>query len=363
MEITRIPAGTLTAGQIEDTLAEVVAYDLLVNAASGLGEDFDPLPTEVRKKLVRADEFTTNEIWLGRLGGELVAKGVAYLSLQDNTDVAEIWLSVHPAHRRKGLGSQLLAVIESDLVADGRMTLTSYCELPAAQMSAGRTAARVAAASGVGSLPADRAEVAFAVRHGYSLRQIERCSVATIRRDDGDDVAGTQAAAIPDDGYTVLTWSGPTPEEHRDAIALLHRAMSTDTPGAADLGSEEKWDASRVRALDAKRVTAGERMTTALAVHGDEVAGFTEAAHFDDRPHIGWQGATIVVSAHRGHGLGVCLKTANHRALADSTEVERVYTWNAVENSQMLAINDSAGFEDFAWLGVWKKLATGTCGT
>ncbi|RAE31138.1 N-acetyltransferase, partial [Burkholderia multivorans] len=33
-----------------------------------------------------------------------------------------------------------------------------------------------------------------------------------------------------------------------------------------------------------------------------------------------------------------------------------VYTWNAAENTWMLAINDLAGFETFAWTSVWKKV-------
>ncbi|GAA1843388.1 hypothetical protein [Brevibacterium marinum] len=58
---------------------------------------------------------------------------------------------------------------------------------------------------------------------------------------------------------------------------------------------------------------------------------------------------------HRGHGLGAALKIANHVALAEHTNVERIYTWNAVENSWMLAINDRAGFATWAWVGLWKK--------
>lgn len=357
MEITHIPAGSLTESEIEDTVAEVVAFDLVVNSASGLGPDFDPRPAEVRRTLRRTNDYTTHALWLGRLGGDIVAKGIAYLDLQDNQNAAEIHVAVHPEHRRQGLGSELLAVMEEQLAGEGRRTLTSFAEAPAGVVDREPRTARIAAASGTGALPVDLPEVAFARVHGYSLRQLERCSVARIRGGGSSDdrLGGGEGAA---DGYAILTWAGPTPEEHLEALALLQRRMSTDTPGAADLEEEEFWDADRVRANDADREASGKRMMTALAMKGDEVAGYTQAAHFADRPAVGDQGGTLVLREHRGHGLGARLKRANHAALLQESEVERVYTWNAAENSWMLAINDLAGFETYAWTSVWKKITT-----
>lgn len=108
------------------------------------------------------------------------------------------------------------------------------------------------------------------------------------------------AAKLPagdlDAGCAIETWSGPTPEHRLEQIALLHQRMSTDTPGAEEFGEEEQWNAARVRALDARHVAWGER-----------------------------------------------------------TSVERIYTWNAVENSWMLVINDREGFATWAWVGLWTK--------
>ena len=355
MEITHIPAGTLPESEIEDTVAEVVAFDRVVNSASGLGPDFDPRSAEVRRQLQRTNDYTTHALWLGRLGGDIVAKGIAYLDLQDNQNAAEIHVAVHPEHRRQGLGSELLAVMEEQLAGEGRRTLTSFAETPAGVVDREPRTARIAAASGTGALPSALPEVAFARAHGYSLRQLERCSVARIREVGDDLVGGGEVAA---DGYAILTWAGPTPEEHLEALALLQRRMSTDTPGAADLEEEEFWDADRVRANDADREASGKRLMTALAMKGDEVAGYTQAAHFAERPAVGDQGGTLVIAEHRGHGLGARLKRANHATLLQESEVERVYTWNAAENSWMLAINDLAGFETYASTSVWKKITT-----
>lgn len=349
MEITYIPAGSRSDDEIEGILAEVVDFDTLINRASGLGTDFDPRSDEVRQELVSANDYVTHQTWIGRLGGAIVAKGIAYLTLQDNLDVADVWCSVHPDRRRQGLGTELLAAMEASLAGQGRTQLTSYCEIPPSSRDVHLRGAHLAAESGAGSLPVEHPDVAFLIRHGFAFKQLERCSVAQT----------TMAAKLPvgdvDAGYTIDTWSGPTPEHRLDAIALLHQRMSTDTPGAAEFGEEEKWDAARVRALDAKRTEARELLSTALALKGDKAAGFTEVAHFDERPEVGWQGSTLVAREHRGHGLGAALKIANHVALGERASVERIYTWNAVENSRMLLINDKAGFATWAWVGLWKK--------
>lgn len=349
MEITHIPAGSRTDDEIEGILAEVVDFDTLINRASGLGTDFDPRSDGVRQELVSANEYVTHQTWIGRSGGAIVAKGIAYLTLQDNVDVAEVWCSVHPGLRRQGLGSELLLAMEASLADQGRTQLTSYCEIPASARDGDLRGAHLAAESGAGSLPVEHPDVAFLLRHGFAFKQLERCSVAQT----------TTAAKLPaaelDEGYTIETWSGPTPEHRLDAIALLHQRMSTDTPGAEEFGEEEKWDAARVRALNATRSEGHERLGTALALKGDVAAGFTEVAHFEERPVVGWQGSTLVAREHRGHGLGTALKIANHVALGERASVERIYTWNAVENSWMLLINDRAGFATWAWVGLWKK--------
>src|SRR5699024_4439648 len=81
MEITHIRAGTLADPTVDALLTEIVDFDRTINRALGFGRDFDPLPGSVRGKLVRTDEFTSHELWLGRLQGGLVAKAGAYLSL------------------------------------------------------------------------------------------------------------------------------------------------------------------------------------------------------------------------------------------------------------------------------------------
>jgi hypothetical protein len=71
----------------------------------------------------------------------------------------------------------------------------------------------------------------------------------------------------------------------------------------------------------------------------------TEAFVNETMPHRGFQSGTLVVGAHRGHRLGLAIKVANHRALAERfPELEWVVTGNADVNAHMNAINDRLGF-------------------
>ncbi|WP_166970610.1 GNAT family N-acetyltransferase [Brevibacterium atlanticum] len=354
MDITRIRPGDHDGAAIEAVLPEILAFDTQINHASGLGEDFDPREAELRRELSSSTAYETHTTWIVRLGGSIVAKGVAFLPLSDNRDTAELWCAVHPAHRGQGIGGRLLTVMEEEMRIDGRTRLTSYCELPATVRDAAPGRAHLAAQIGKGSLPSGQPDVAFLHRHGYSFIQLERCSVAAAggAEELSGDPIGDEAA----DGYVIETWQGPTPEHRLDQVALLHQRMSTDVPGAAEFGDEEVWDADRVRTLDAERTASAEVLTTSLALLGQTAAGFTEVAHSADRPQVGWQGSTIVAREHRGHRLGARLKFATLVALGRESSVERIYTWNAVENSWMLAINDAVGFETWAWVGVWRKV-------
>jgi hypothetical protein len=53
-----------------------------------------------------------------------------------------------------------------------------------------------------------------------------------------------------------------------------------------------------------------------------------------------------VFEAHRGHRLGLALKLATHRRLAeDFPEVRRIVTWNSHVNPWMIHVNEQLGYE------------------
>ena len=78
--------------------------------------------------------------------------------------------------------------------------------------------------------------------------------------------------------------------------------------------------------------------------------------HVGEGREFGFQESTVTVPEARGRGYAVLLKRLNAGHLrASAPEVERVYTWNAAENTPMLAINDRVGFRTLGMTGIWQR--------
>ena len=86
------------------------------------------------------------------------------------------------------------------------------------------------------------------------------------------------------------------------------------------------------------------------------IAAYSELELPAEHPNLAYQADTIVLAAHRGHGLGMLMKAANLVSLAEVAPARRrVYTWNADENEHMLAINDRLGFRIVGYSGEWQR--------
>jgi RimJ/RimL family protein N-acetyltransferase len=65
-----------------------------------------------------------------------------------------------------------------------------------------------------------------------------------------------------------------------------------------------------------------------------------------DNPGWGNQQLTAVIRKHRGHRLGLLVKTAMLDWLAEAEpQLERIVTGNAAVNQHMISINDQLGYE------------------
>ena len=68
-----------------------------------------------------------------------------------------------------------------------------------------------------------------------------------------------------------------------------------------------------------------------------------------------FQNDTIVLTAHRGHRLGLVVKLANLARLQSlSPGHPCIYTWNAEENRHMLEVNERIGFRAVGYPGNWR---------
>lgn len=279
-------------------------------------------------------------------------------------ETVEVALGVHPSHRRQGVGSRLLAVAEQTARDLGRSTIVGYSDHPDAKMAADAfDGPTFRAPDGDAELPASAPAAGFAAAHGYSLAQLERVSSLSVsgridgfRRELEARAAGASAA-----GYRLELWTDRTPDELVDAYAVARERMVLDVPAGGVTIDEERWDAARVRERESESLDGGIALLVAAAVTAEgAIAGYTEL----DLPlgrEIAYQYDTLVVGAHRGHGLGMLVKLANLVRLAEiAPERTVVYTWNADENKHMLAINVALGFRRCGLEAVWQRAGDST---
>ncbi len=251
-------------------------------------------------------------------------QGWYYLVLpeRENRDRAYLYLTVDPAARRRGIGTALLRHAAGRAAGAGRSVLGSG----ALQGSAGAAfAGRAGAAPGL--VEARRVQV---------LSKIPAGRVTFLREQ------ATQAAT----GYSLVSWDGRTPDEYETRYAEVENAMA-DAPH--DEGEEPSvWDAARVRERTGIREQQGRHVYTLAALHAasGEMAAVTEVEPDQDNPEWGYQLITAVTRKHRGHRLGMLVKTAmlDWLAVAEPA-LERIVTGNAAVNRYMIAINEELGYE------------------
>jgi len=243
------------------------------------------------------------------------------LPSRDNGHLSSLEIQVAPGRRRHGLGTALLRHAAGRAIADGRRLLIGY----AFAGTGGEAFARAAGA----------AEGQAEIRRAMDINAISAERLAGLR------AVAERASA----GYSLVSWAGPTPEEHLDRVAALNRA-GNDAPH--DESQEELlWDAARVRATDQRAQLYGLLAYTVMACHDatGEAAGLTLVEVGPERPDWGFQALTAVAREHRGHRLGLRLKLAMLDLLArQEPQVEHVLTGNGETNGHMIGINETLGY-------------------
>ena len=263
------------------------------------------------------------ETWLGfSASGEPTCCYMLTLPARENTSIAHVVMRVPPDRRRAGVGTALLRHCAQRARLAGRNRLRS----DAWDDSAG--SAFAAAAGATPGIP----------------------EVTRILRFDGTTrgkVADLHQEAEPHArDYALLSWAGLTPDEHLEQVTRVHAAMA-DAPRDADV-EESVWDADRIRRMERLMAVSGTLSRTVAARHEPtgEIAAVTQL--FTDPGIPGWafQQITAVRAEHRGHRLGMLVKTRMLELLGDAEpDVRQIITGNAGANEHMIAINAQLGFE------------------
>lgn len=182
-----------------------------------------------------------------------------------------------------------------------------------------------------------------------SVEQHNVCRLASLSRDD----VGALAAAPPE-GYELLAFDGDCPDEHLEAYTRLMETMNT---APRDDLTMEDWvyTPQRVRDYEKGLRDRGHTMWTVVAreVATGEFAAFNQLVTFPEWPEVIENEDTAVAIPHRGHGLGLYVKSVNLLRAMDSP-AQVVSTWNAASNEHMLRVNRRLGFvREHVW-DVWE---------
>jgi GNAT superfamily N-acetyltransferase len=312
----------VTFGPDDD--AELTAYVELRNAVQAADSPW------VHPMTVRQAEGIFRHGWdgepdtpfLGTEGGVAVAFGTLSTTEYDNLHLAWVGVKVHPDHRRRGLGSEMLEAV----VAAGR--------------ARGRTSFGVDAWD-------SEAGAAFATRHGFEAK-----SAAINRRQVVADLdvaelgrRHAEARAFAQD-YELVRRTGPTPDEELAAVAEMSASINDAPTDDLDI-EDEAFPPERIRAYEDAQTARGHRLYRVLARHrqSGELAGHSVVAVDGERPELAEQHDTSVVAGHRGHRLGLLLKADMNLWLRDvEPQIASIDTWNAESNAHMIGVNELLGY-------------------
>jgi GNAT superfamily N-acetyltransferase len=257
--------------------------------------------------------------WVARDGDEILGSGEAeWWETPDNRNRASFNVDVLPERYSDGLADAL-----------GRAAATALRE-------AGRPLLAVFAAPGepLGS---------YYTARGAKPGKVNLLNVARLASLDPADLA--MLAQVPD-GYELVTFDGPCPDDLIDAYTRLVSTMN-DAP-RGDLTMEDRvYTPDRVRDFERGIADRGHTLWTvcARATGSAGLAAYTNLVIAPDWPEVVHQEDTAVAVPHRGHGLGLTVKAANLlRLRTERPRARCVSTWNTASNEHMLRVNRRLGF-------------------
>lgn len=250
------------------------------------------------------------------------------LPLEYDTGTLSVELGVLPERRGRGVGSALLAYVETLATQHDRTILQAELHVPA------------------GLPPQDSAGGWFALARGLRSVSAEDRFLLDLRAAEGKVAPSTGAG----DAYRILSFVDRVPDVHIVEWARMATQMNEDVPMGELTGTPQQIDVDRIR--EAERTFAEQgwtRLRSLALTPGGAGAGYTEmfVSRYDAEFAI--QDDTFVDRAHRGHGLGARLKLANLRNLAEHAQRTGgtwrwVQTYTEQHNCAMQRTNEALGF-------------------
>jgi GNAT superfamily N-acetyltransferase len=305
-----------------DVIVEVVE---LVNAAQKVDAPFEhPTTVEAFGLMLRHGwDGEVPETYAAWEHDRLVGIAEVHTSEWDNTHLAWCDVRVHPDLRGAGRGSAML----------------EFTEHRAREL--GRTSIGLAGWDSEDTLRfADKHRLP---RKGSAIRR--RQTLARVDRGLVDELYAEAASAAS--SYELVRIFGRTPDELLETVAEMTASINDAPTDDLDI-EDEVFPAQRIADYETAQLARRHRLYRVVARHRESgaLAGHTVVAVEADRSWIGEQHDTSVVAAHRGHRLGLLLKTDMLRWLAETEPaLATVATWNMESNAHMICVNERLGYE------------------
>lgn len=307
-----------------DDADRLAAYVEVVNAARAVDSPWEH-PATLHSEEGRFRHGWDGEVeapYVGLDGGVPVAVGRVATTDYDNLHLAWVGVQVRPEHRRRGLGTAMLEELLREVQARGRTSV------------------------GIDGWD-DEATRGFAARHGFEQKsvaverrqRIEELDWGTIERLHARATEAAQA-------YEVVRREGPTPDDELEAVAVMASAINDAPTDDLDI-EDEVFSADRMRGYETSQLARGNHMFRTVALHREtgELVGHSVVLVDGERPHLAHQHDTSVVSHHRGHQLGLLLKTDMNLWLREvQPQIAEITTWNAESNDHMIGVNEAIGY-------------------
>ena len=270
----------------------------------------------IRRSASRPSSTYDTRLVLVRRAGNAVAAALVGRHLGENAHLGDLEVDVLPAHRGRGIGSALLRHELDGLVATGHTSVLSEVSVPTGQ--------------------ATSAGLEFARARGFTTVHEEDHLVLDLPADPPRPAVA--------DGFEVLSWTGPVPEEHLEAYCAMRTQMNADVPlGEVDMAPTVHTPAKQRESEE--RMAPSYLTLTAVArrLADDRLVGYTLVFLPHGVPHV-WQDDTLVMPDARGHRLGLALKHATLDLVREHPERTTLHTWTDPENEPMRATNRAFGF-------------------
>lgn len=245
------------------------------------------------------------------------------LPMRDNRHLVWCGVLVHPDHRRQGHGSAMVAEVLRRTKEAGRDTIW------------------------IGAAEDDLGAKAFAEQHGFAYASHDARRRQVLAEVDTAAIDALYAASEPAGAdYELVRQPFPAPVEVLEQLVKVTEAIN-DAPMGELKFEDEKFDVQRLSDLQTAATGRGDLIYRIYARHREtgEIGGHTMMVVNPLRPTFGGQGDTAVSREHRGHRLGLLLKIAMMRWMAEEQpQLEMIETWNHADNTYMISVNESIGY-------------------